>query len=59
MIGANTLVNITEVSTAYGTYYWFCKSKLSSFSRAGIITLAELSLGNITMRIIILIWSSR
>ena len=58
IIGANNLVNITEVSTAYGTYYWLGKSKLNSFSRASIATLAELSLGNITIRIIILIWLS-
>ncbi len=59
IIGANNLVNINEVSTAYGTYYWLGKSKLNSFSRASIATLAELSLGNITIRIIILIWLSR
>jgi len=59
ILGANTLVNITEVSTAYDTYYRLGKSKLSLFSRAGIATLAEFSLGNITIRIIILIWSSR
>lgn len=55
MIGANTLVNITEVLTAYGIYHWLGRAKLSPFSRAGTATLAGLLLGNITMIVIILI----
>jgi len=55
LIGANTLVNITEVSVAYFTYRGLAKAKLSSFSRAGIATLAGLMLGNITMIVIILV----
>lgn len=55
MIGANTLVNITEVSVAYFTYRGLIKAKLSSFSRAGIATLAGLLLGNVTMIVIILV----
>jgi cobalt/nickel transport system permease protein len=55
MIGANTLVNLTEVSIAYGVYRWLGKAKLSSFARAGIATLAGLLFGNITMIVIILI----
>lgn len=55
MIGANTLVNITEVSVSYFTYRGLIKAKLSSFSRAGIATLAGLLLGNVTMIVIILV----
>lgn len=55
MIGANTLVNITEVLVAYFTYRGLAKAKLSSFSRAGIATLAGLFLGNVTMIVIILV----
>jgi cobalt/nickel transport system permease protein len=55
MIGANTLVNLTEVSIAYGMYYWLGKAKLSSFSRAGIATLAGLLSGNVVLIVIILI----
>lgn len=55
MIGANTLVNITEVSVAYLTYRGLAKAKLSSFSRAGIATLVGLLLGNAIMIVIILV----
>jgi cobalt/nickel transport system permease protein len=55
MIGANVLVNLTEVFTAYGTFKWMDKTKLSTFSRAGIATLVGLVLGNVTMIAIILI----
>jgi cobalt/nickel transport system permease protein len=55
MIGANTLVNITEVSVAYFTYRGLAKAKFSSFSRAGIATIAGLLLGNVTMIVIILV----
>jgi cobalt/nickel transport system permease protein len=55
MIGANTLVNLTEVSIAYGIYFWLGKAKLSLFSRAGIATVAGLIFGNMTMIVIILI----
>jgi len=55
MIGANTLVNITEVSVAYLIYHGLAKAKLSSFSRAGIATLAGLLIGNVIMIVIILV----
>jgi cobalt/nickel transport system permease protein len=55
MIGANVLVNLTEVSVAYFTYRGLAKAKLNSFSRAGIATLAGLLFGNVTMIIVILV----
>jgi len=55
MIGANTLVNITEVSVAYFIYHGLAKAKLSSFPRAGIATLLGLLFGNIAMIVIILV----
>jgi cobalt/nickel transport system permease protein len=55
MIGANVLVNLTEVFTAYGTFKWMDKTKLSTFSRAGIATLIGLFLGNIAMIAVILV----
>jgi len=55
MIGANVLVNMTEVSAAYGTYKWLSKTKVSTFARAGTAVLIGLFLGNITMIAIILI----
>jgi cobalt/nickel transport system permease protein len=58
MIGANVLVNMTEVSAAFGTYKWFGKigkTKVSTFARAGIATLIGLFLGNIAMIAVILI----
>ncbi len=55
MIGANVLVNMTEVSAAFGTYKWIGKTKVSTFARAGAATLVGLFLGNITMIAVILI----
>ncbi|MGA9098374.1 MAG: energy-coupling factor ABC transporter permease [Methanotrichaceae archaeon] len=55
MIGANVLVNMTEVSAAFGTYKWIGKTKMSTFARAGTATLIGLFLGNITMIAVILI----
>jgi len=55
MIGANVLVNMTEVSAAYGTYTWVGKTKVSTFARAGSAVLIGLFLGNIAMIAIILI----
>jgi cobalt/nickel transport system permease protein len=55
MIGANVLVNMTEVSAAYGTYKLLSKTKVSTFARAGTAVLIGLFLGNITMIAIILI----
>jgi cobalt/nickel transport system permease protein len=55
MIGANTLVNITEVSTAYSAYMWIGKTKMNTFSSAGIAVLAGLSMGNLAIIMIILI----
>jgi len=55
MIGANVLVNMTEVSAAYGTYKWLGKTKVSTFARAGTAVLIGLFLGNIAMIAIILI----
>ena len=55
LIGANTMVNITEVSTAYFLYRWLGRLKLDTFPRAGIATLIGLFAGNIAMIAIILI----
>ena len=55
MIGANVLVNMTEVSAAYSTYKWLSKTKVSTFTRAGTAVLIGLFLGNIAMIAIILI----
>ena len=55
MIGANVLVNMTEVSAAFGAYKWIGKTKVSTFARAGTATLIGLFLGNITMIAVILI----
>lgn len=55
MIGANTLVNFTEVLIAYSAYHWLGKAKLSPFSKAGVATVAGLFFGNISMMAIILI----
>jgi cobalt/nickel transport system permease protein len=55
MIGANVLVNMTEVSAGYGTYKLLSKTKVSTFARAGTAVLIGLFLGNITMIAIILI----
>jgi len=55
MIGANVLVNMTEVSAAFGAYKWIGKINVSTFARAGTATLIGLFLGNITMITVILI----
>jgi cobalt/nickel transport system permease protein len=55
MIGANLLVNVTEVTVAYSIYRALGKINLDTFSKAGIGTIAGLLLGNITMILIILI----
>lgn len=55
MIGANTLVNFTEVLIAYSAYHWLGKARLSPFSKAGVATVAGLFFGNISMMAIILI----
>ncbi|MCE8422444.1 MAG: energy-coupling factor ABC transporter permease [Candidatus Methanoperedens sp.] len=55
MIGANLLVNITEVTVAYGIYKALSKINLDTFSKAGIGTIIGLLFGNIAMLLIILI----
>jgi len=55
LIGANILVNMTEVTVAYSIYKALGKINLDTFSKAGIGTIAGLLLGNITMILIILI----
>ena len=55
MIGANLLVNMTEVTVAYGIYKALGKINLDTFSKAGIGTIIGLLFGNITMILIILI----
>jgi len=55
MIGANLLVNVTEVTVAYGIYKTLGKINLDTFSKAGIGTITGVLFGNITMILIILI----
>ncbi len=55
MIGANLLVNVTEVTVAYGIYKTLGKINLDTFFKAGIGTITGLLFGNITMILIILI----
>jgi cobalt/nickel transport system permease protein len=55
MIGANLLVNVTEVTVAYGIYKTLGKINLDTFSKAGIGTITGRLFGNITMILIILI----
>ncbi len=55
MIGANLLVNVTEVTVAYGIYKTLGKINLDTFSKAGIGTITGVFFGNITMILIILI----
>jgi len=55
LVGANCLVNITEVSTAYFLFVWLGRLKFDTFSRAGIATLLGLFMGNVAMIAIILI----
>ncbi len=55
MIGANLLINMTEVTVAYSIYKALGKINLDTFSKAGVGTIAGLFFGNITMILIILI----
>ena len=55
MIGANTLVNVTEVVVASALFYILVKMTTSPFSRACIATFAGLVCGNGVMVAIILI----
>jgi cobalt/nickel transport system permease protein len=55
IIGANILVNMTEVTVAYGIYKALGKMNLDTFSKAGIGTLIGLLFGNIAMILIILL----
>jgi len=55
MIGVNLLVNVTEVTVAYGIYKALGKINLDTFSKAGIGTITGVLFGNITMILIILI----
>ncbi|HTY89765.1 MAG TPA: energy-coupling factor ABC transporter permease [Methanocella sp.] len=55
LIGANCLINITELTTAYFIYSWLGRLKFDTFPRAGIATLLGLFLGNLAMIAIILI----
>lgn len=55
MIGANTIVNIVEVTTAFGIYRISGSVLRGTFSRAGIATLGGLALGSIAMVAIILV----
>lgn len=55
LIGANVLVNMTEVLTAYLAFRWLGSLKLDIFSRAGLATLGGLLLGNCAMIAIIVI----
>ncbi len=55
MIGANLLVNMTEVTVAYSIYKALGKINLDTFSKAGIGTIIGLLFGNIIMILVILI----
>jgi len=55
LVGANSLVNMTEVTVAYFLYRWLGRLRLDTFSRAGIATLLGLFVGNVAMIAIILI----
>jgi cobalt/nickel transport system permease protein len=55
MVGANILVNMTEVTVAYGIYKALGKINLDTFSKAGIGTITGLLFGSIAMILIILI----
>ncbi|MCZ7380100.1 MAG: energy-coupling factor ABC transporter permease [Candidatus Methanoperedens sp.] len=55
MIGANLLVNMTEVTVAYSIYKVLGKINLDTFSKAGIGTITGLLFGSIAMILIILI----
>ncbi len=47
LIGANVLVNMVEVLTAYLAFRWLGSLKLDIFSRAGLATLAGLAAGQL------------
>jgi cobalt/nickel transport system permease protein len=55
IIGANLLVNMTEVTVAYGVYKGLGNLNLDTFSKAGIGTMIGLLFGNVAMILIILI----
>lgn len=55
MIGANTLVNMVEVTTAYLTYRGIRTLIAGEFTRAGLATLAALVSGNLALVGLILI----
>jgi cobalt/nickel transport system permease protein len=55
MIGANTIVNIVEVTSAFGIYRISGPVLRGTFSRAGIATLGGLTLGSVAMVAIILV----
>lgn len=55
LIGANVLVNFSEVMTGYLTFRGLKRVTSSLFSRAGIATFAGLFVGNIAMVAIILV----
>jgi len=55
LIGANVLVNLIEVLTAYETFRCLGRMNVGTFARAGIGTLIGLLLGNVVMLAIIII----
>jgi cobalt/nickel transport system permease protein len=55
LIGANVLVNVSEVTIAYFTYQGLKKVTPDLFSRAGIATFTGLFSGNVVMILIILV----
>ena len=55
LIGANILVNMTEVTVSYAVYKALLKLNLDTFSRAAIAAIIGLLFGNIAMILIILI----
>lgn len=55
LIGANCLINISEVVTAYFIFRWLGRLKIDTFSKAGVSTLVGLLVGNVVMMAIILV----
>jgi len=55
LVGANLLVNVTEVLVAYGTWTVLKRLFTGAFARAGIATLTGLFCGNLAMIAIILV----
>jgi cobalt/nickel transport system permease protein len=55
LIGANTLVNIVEVTVGYSMFYLLRSTIPDLFSRAGIVTIAGMFCGNIAMILIIVV----